>query len=99
MKIILTYQKSIAPIAFFQNKNRCGWESNPRIRVLQTLALPLGHRTIKTTQIDIFIIAKTRIPGNKIDIFRRKLDFLKWALIFYCFSFILLVRERHTGPF
>src|SRR3989338_4854814 len=25
---------------------RCGWESNPRIRVLQTLALPLGHRTV-----------------------------------------------------
>ena len=24
---------------------RCGWESNPRVRVLQTLALPLGYRT------------------------------------------------------
>ncbi len=28
-------------------KNRCGRESNPRISVLQTDALPLGHRTKK----------------------------------------------------
>ena len=28
-------------------KLRHGWELNPRIRVLQTLALPLGYRAIK----------------------------------------------------
>lgn len=29
-----------------QKDTRRGWESNPRIAVLQTAALPLGHRAI-----------------------------------------------------
>gem|GEM_PF-1538577 len=29
-------------------RKRPGWESNPRIRVLQTLALPLGYQAVRT---------------------------------------------------
>ena len=41
-----------------RKKNRCGRESNPRISVLQTDALPLGHRTKYFNILPLHIIAK-----------------------------------------
>ena len=43
-------------------KIRCGWESNPRIRVLQTLALPLGHRTVTSINMDIIAKSAYTVP-------------------------------------
>ena len=75
-------------------KIRCGWESNPRIRVLQTLALPLGHRTVKR----YIYYSKKRIFSEKSPVLSSGKENFKKGLDFFSFYFILLLREAKRGP-